>query len=388
MAMDGLRHGIHSSIRDYSTLMKKTFGQHPAYSTVRKVLFQAPAKASPHQPHPNVTTGNQLFLQAHDDNSHRAPSCCGVLFNLLQPTPLKIPAIWGCVFISLNMFQVHFKDEEAEVYEAVFQRHGVTPHQFEKLMRHAGAQWRDLPAGHMVLKEGDFVDTVSVVVSGRGEVWREGEVVGEVKKGNLVGETSLLAKAHQTGHTVVTSEPTRIVCWPRLKLGQVLTEDKSLLLSAAQMINSDLSVKLANSAHLSSRTAILQTYEEVLHGICADGVIQPAEKRALREYRTRHHITQAQHLEALSKCGWSPVEFEDGMMLRNSKVSSKPFFSIKRSINNFNENVAKVAAATHGASKAPTSHEVDENIGSSKPTSTSTELPPSKGQQPVTKEAV
>lgn len=278
-------------------------------------------------------------------------SCCGVAFNILQPSPLKIPATWGCVFIGLNIFQIGvllherrpitFKSEEAEVYAAVFQKHGVTPHQFEKLMRKAGAMWLDLPAGHVILKEGELVDFVSVVVRGRTEVSKNGVVVGGMGTGCLVGETSLLMEGHLAGHTVVTSEASRIVTWPRCKLSQMLAGDQNLNLCAAQVINSDLSSKLNNSANLSNRAKILETYQDVMKGITTDGLIHPAEKRALREYRTTHHISQAQHLEAVKMCGWTPEEFEDGAKLD----IHKPHFSLRQSIDKFNRSIAIVVGA-------------------------------------------
>eukprot|EP00850_Spirogloea_muscicola_P021403 SM000247S08292 [mRNA] locus=s247:2325:5389:- [translate_table: standard] len=256
-------------------------------------------------------------------------SLCGVAFNLLQPSPLSIPALWGCVFITLNLTQVTFQKDEAEVYEAIFQSHGVTPHQFEKLMHSSGAEWSDLPAAHIILKEGEEVEKISIFVSGGADVMKDEEKVGLLDRGSLVGETALLVKGHKAGHTVITNVPSRIISWPKYKLREVLAVDQNLLLSTAKVINSDLAKKLAHSGSSGSsqQGQILKTYQEVLIGICADGLITPSEKRALREYRSRHHITQAQHLEAIADCGWTAIEFEDGAKLDRGKQ-----FSLKGSM--------------------------------------------------------
>eukprot|EP00850_Spirogloea_muscicola_P022591 SM000302S11671 [mRNA] locus=s302:6271:9337:- [translate_table: standard] len=266
-------------------------------------------------------------------------SLCGVAFNLLQPSPLSIPALWGCVFITLNLTQigillherrpVTFQKDEAEVYEAIFQSHGVTPHQFEKLMHSSGAEWSDLPAAHIILKEGEEVEKISIFVSGGADVMKDEEKVGVLDRGSLVGETALLVKGHKAGHTVITNEPSRIISWPKYKLREVLAVDQNLLLSTAKVINSDLAKKLAHSGSSGSsqQGQILKTYQEVLLGICADGLITPSEKRALREYRSRHHITQTQHLEAIADCGWTAIEFEDGAKLDRGKQ-----FSLKGSM--------------------------------------------------------
>jgi hypothetical protein len=44
-----------------------------------------------------------------------------------------------------------------------------------------------------------------------------GDIVGQVQRGSLVGETALLAKGHLAGATVTTLVPTKVVVWNKHK---------------------------------------------------------------------------------------------------------------------------------------------------------------------------
>jgi hypothetical protein len=53
--------------------------------------------------------------------------------------------------------------------------------------------------------------------SGCAEVTVNGDIVGQVQRGSLVGETALLAKGHLAGATVTTLVPTKVVVWNKHK---------------------------------------------------------------------------------------------------------------------------------------------------------------------------
>ncbi|GAQ87613.1 hypothetical protein KFL_003650040 [Klebsormidium nitens] len=254
---------------------------------------------------------------------------CGITFNMLQPTPMYIPSMWGCVFLLINLTQigilllerreVEFSSDELDVFELEFQRHGVTACQFKKLMRYAEAEWRELPTDHVILKQGDQVDDIYLIISGCAEVTVNGGAVGQVQRGSLVGETALLAKGHLAGATVTTLVPTKVVVWDKHKLRQVLANDPSLILSVSATINSDLATKLAKRNLSKDRS--LETYKDVLGGICSAGRVSPEEKKALREFRQRHGIRPSEHEAAVREIGWTLDEYDDGAKHHSGRLA-------------------------------------------------------------------
>ncbi|PFH34537.1 hypothetical protein BESB_065700 [Besnoitia besnoiti] len=71
------------------------------------------------------------------------------------------------------------------------------------------------------------------------------------------------------------------------------------------------SVLVERSYAESSRLAI-SSYDSVLAGVLSDGSVQAEERQFLEEWRTRRGISEAQHVEALHRFGWSAEEFDRG----------------------------------------------------------------------------
>ncbi len=66
----------------------------------------------------------------------------------------------------------------------------------------------DLPAGHVLMREGDPGDRCYLIAEGRAEIVRGGVVVDESGKGGLIGEIALLRDVPRTA-TVVALTPIR-----------------------------------------------------------------------------------------------------------------------------------------------------------------------------------
>ncbi|PHJ21195.1 cyclic nucleotide-binding domain [Cystoisospora suis] len=83
------------------------------------------------------------------------------------------------------------------------------------------------------------------------------------------------------------------------------------------------SVLVERSFAQSQRLAV-QSYDSVLAGVLADGTVQDEERRFLREWRARRGISEAQHIEALHRLGWSEEEFQRGeRMSASSGITAK-----------------------------------------------------------------
>jgi hypothetical protein len=88
---------------------------------------------------------------------------------------------WNGVFIAINTYNigvllsenrsVSFTDEERELYETLFR--SFRPGEFLKVIRIAN--WRNARPGELLLREGDSVDGVGLIMEGSAEVTLCGE---------------------------------------------------------------------------------------------------------------------------------------------------------------------------------------------------------------------
>ncbi|CBZ52357.1 conserved hypothetical protein [Neospora caninum Liverpool] len=69
---------------------------------------------------------------------------------------------------------------------------------------------------------------------------------------------------------------------------------------------------LVERAYAQSLRLAVNNYDSVVAGVLADGAVQTEERSFLQEWRARRGISEAQHIEALRRCGWSLEEFERG----------------------------------------------------------------------------
>lgn len=74
----------------------------------------------------------------------------------------------------------------------------------------ATAEARELPAGHVLTREGEPGREFAAIVGGRVEVRRKGRKLRELGPGDWLGEIALLTGGPRTA-TATTLEPTRVV---------------------------------------------------------------------------------------------------------------------------------------------------------------------------------
>src|SRR5215213_4992967 len=67
-----------------------------------------------------------------------------------------------------------------------------------------------VPAGEVIIKEGDFAGEFMVIEEGKADVLRGGEKIGTLGPGNFFGEIALLEKTRRTA-SVVARTPMRLM---------------------------------------------------------------------------------------------------------------------------------------------------------------------------------
>mmetsp|Transcript_28574 Transcript_28574/g.51935 ORF Transcript_28574/g.51935 Transcript_28574/m.51935 type:complete len:353 (-) Transcript_28574:170-1228(-) len=256
-------------------------------------------------------------------------TCCGMAYNLTQPTPLWAPAAWGIVFLGMHLRQIHMllkeneklvlsTDEEA-LYEKAFMMFGCSPRHFKDLLCEVGARWCTWDKNTLVQKQGDSMEEINYLVEGTVLIISaSGDPMHTVQggKGGWLGEMydpnqseDYWDKPHNWPVSFkCMSDQCRTVAFTRRALHEAFRGSPKLEQAATRAQISDLWGKLHGSLPDHRRNA----YEGMLQVALSDGYLDPAERRMLEEYRQRHKITEKEHQEFLAKHGWSVDDFTRG----------------------------------------------------------------------------
>lgn len=97
-----------------------------------------------------------------------------MIYNLSQTPPLRLPVMWGVIFLSVNAYMIYsllkeaddlsFTKDELELFEEHFLPYGLTPTQYKKLLDIG--KWVEVPAGTILAKEGEILSYTLLVSSG------------------------------------------------------------------------------------------------------------------------------------------------------------------------------------------------------------------------------
>jgi CRP-like cAMP-binding protein len=134
---------------------------------------------------------------------------------------------------------VSFSEEEQELYETLFQR--FSPVEFMRLLR--VGRWVDADAGAVLTVQGEPVDDLILISSGRASVDVGGACVAHLRAGEFVGEMSLVTGEVATA-TVRADEHIRYLAWQKAALDRLLTRYASMRFAMQAVVSADLTRKL------------------------------------------------------------------------------------------------------------------------------------------------
>eukprot|EP00931_Biecheleriopsis_adriatica_P118742 TRINITY_DN94070_c0_g1_i1.p1 TRINITY_DN94070_c0_g1~~TRINITY_DN94070_c0_g1_i1.p1 ORF type:complete len:448 (+),score=67.73 TRINITY_DN94070_c0_g1_i1:118-1461(+) len=343
--------------------------------------------------------GNLCALAASSTHDHitvrllsAMSSTLVTVFNVCMPKPLKThqktAASWGFAFALLHSINlvillrekhtgVQLSDEEEDIYEHAFQKHGVTPRQFTTLLG-AGGKFHDYGPGETLAEMDKPVDKIIYIVHGNCFAEKPGgvsvlEYHQDVFVGNLqpqrwraeyLGSSELLAVTEESPAQGDLEDS-----WLIERAQASASRTKGRTSSMRQILTQGLSEKvgrltplcvgstwgstvragqggcrvlvwplgsftcavgadealckameqidemgLASKISAGSGRKALEGYKELLSVVIADGRIDPEEKCALHRYRARHAVPDAEHFRILAELGWSQVEYELGIL--------------------------------------------------------------------------
>ena len=172
---------------------------------------------------------------------------------ILQPTPQWAPIGWSLGFAGLNAFQswrlylerrpVKLTPDEEEVRRLAFAQ--LPPRKVLHLIG-LGA-WTTTAPGERLIEHGAPAKAISLVVRGTVRVLRDGQVLGELRAGDIVGSALVLSGA-PAEVDAVTVEPVRALRWDVETLRRYLEADPETRSGFQRSLAHDLASKLQRLA--------------------------------------------------------------------------------------------------------------------------------------------
>src|SRR6201998_215865 len=139
-------------------------------------------------------------------------------FFVLQPKPLWAPLSWTVLFAGRNLFQswrllverrpVKLTAEEEEVHKLIFRD---LPRRKMLQVLSIGS-WITAEARRRLIESGKSTEAISRVVRGKVRIIHNGQVLGDLSGGNIVGSALILSGAQAEVDAVVT-EQIRAIRW-------------------------------------------------------------------------------------------------------------------------------------------------------------------------------
>lgn len=170
-------------------------------------------------------------------------------YYLAQPTVLWPPVIWGTVFMVINLYQIAriylerrpvvLSGDEQQLYDLGFK--SLRPREFVSLV--LAGQWRDAAPGERIVAQDQPIDRLSVPISGRVDVSREGEPLGSFAPGQMIG-LALAVTGDAATFDAAFSEPGRYMSWPLATLRKFLDKRPELRVALQRLAGHDLALKV------------------------------------------------------------------------------------------------------------------------------------------------
>jgi CRP-like cAMP-binding protein len=168
---------------------------------------------------------------------------------LLQPTVLWPPILWALVFTAINLYQISriylerrpvvLSEEEQRLYDLGFQ--SLRPREFVSLT--LVGEWKSALSGEKILIEGEPVSRVCIAIAGRVDVRKQGQRLGLLEPGHIVGNAIALTDAPSPVDATF-SEPARYMSWPLANLRTFVDKRPELRVMLQKLVNRDLARKL------------------------------------------------------------------------------------------------------------------------------------------------
>jgi hypothetical protein len=178
-----------------------------------------------------------------------AASLIAIPYYVLQPTTLWAPLSWSALFAAINLLQswrlflerrpVKLTPEEETIRRLVFR--DLPPRKVLRVL--SIGSWTTIEVGERLIERGKLPDAVSLIVQGKVRVTRNGDVLGDLGAGNLVGSTLILSGI-PADVDAVTVEPVRAMRWQVETLEKYLSANPETRTVMQQHLARDMAGKV------------------------------------------------------------------------------------------------------------------------------------------------
>jgi CRP-like cAMP-binding protein len=168
---------------------------------------------------------------------------------LLQGTVLWPPVLWALVFTAINLYQIMriylerrpvvLSEDERKLYDLGFQ--SLRPREFVALT--LIGEWKSAEPGERVMKEGEPASGLCIAISGSAEVRKQGDRMGTLRPGHIIG-TALALTGAPSPVEIVFTEPARYMRWSLANLRSFMDKRPDLRVTLQGLVSRDLAGKL------------------------------------------------------------------------------------------------------------------------------------------------
>lgn len=178
-----------------------------------------------------------------------ASGMISIPYFVLQPSPLWVPISWTVVFAGINLFQsyrlfverrpVQLTADEEMIRDLAFK--DLPPRKVLQLL--SVGSWTTISAGERLIEPGKYAEDILLLVQGAVRIARNGDVLGDLVVGNLVGSALQLTGAPAEVDAVVV-EPVRAMQWKTETLERYLAGNPEVRIVFQRHMARDLAGKL------------------------------------------------------------------------------------------------------------------------------------------------
>lgn len=178
-----------------------------------------------------------------------AAALTNIPYFLLQGTVLWPPVLWALVFTAINLFQIArlylerrpvvLSHDEQKLYDLGF--NSLRPREFLALS--LVGEWKNAEPGKRVVTEGEPVSSVCIAIAGTAEVRKQGESIGMLRPGHIMGN-ALALTGDPSPVEMTFTEPARYMSWSLPNLRGFIEKRPDLRVTLQSLVSRDLSRKL------------------------------------------------------------------------------------------------------------------------------------------------
>ena len=178
-----------------------------------------------------------------------AAALTNIPYFLLQRSVLWPPVLWALVFTAINLYQitrlylerrpVQLSADEQKLYDLGFR--SLRPREFLSLS--LVGEWKIADSGERVVAEGEPVSSLCIAIAGNAEVRKQGQPLGVVQPGHIIGN-ALALTGERSPVEVTFTEPAHYLCWSLPSLRSFIDNRPDLRIILQSLVNRDLARKL------------------------------------------------------------------------------------------------------------------------------------------------